>query len=123
MVVHYKSRFFQFEDIGFSILITTILISIVVFISKKLYQQEKKNTAQLIEEYRKSGENLKSTLNDKVSSLSIREREIFVLIIEGNSNKEIADKLNISLGTVKNHITSIYKKSDVSKRMDIINQI
>ena len=42
--------------------------------------------------------------------LSSREREIFLLIINGYSNKKIADKLFISISTVKKHIYSIFKK-------------
>lgn len=38
------------------------------------------------------------------------------MIAEGYSNKEISVSLNISLSTVKNHLTSIYKKINVSGR-------
>jgi LuxR family maltose regulon positive regulatory protein len=51
-----------------------------------------------------------------VEPLSKREMEIIRLIVEGYSNKEIAQKLYISLRTVKYHTTSIYAKLGVSGR-------
>jgi len=49
--------------------------------------------------------------------LSHREVEILNLVSEGLSNREIADRLVISEGTVKNHLTSILGKLDARDRM------
>lgn len=54
------------------------------------------------------------------SALTARELEIMNLIAEGNLNKEIADRLSISLQTVKNHIKNIYPKLGVSNRSEAI---
>jgi DNA-binding CsgD family transcriptional regulator len=54
-----------------------------------------------------------------IDNLSLREHDIFNLIIEGNSNKEIANQLNISINTVKFHIKNIYDKLDVSSRKEV----
>lgn len=51
-----------------------------------------------------------------VLPLSPREREIVSLLGSGASNKEIADRLNLAEGTVKNHVTSILTKLDVRDR-------
>ena len=48
--------------------------------------------------------------------LSAREAEILVYIAQGNSNKQIAEALHISDQTVKNHITSLFKKLAVDGR-------
>lgn len=53
---------------------------------------------------------------DKIESLTNRELEVLIQIAEGMINKEIAIKLNISERTVKNHISSIFKKIDVTDR-------
>ena len=50
------------------------------------------------------------------SPLTNREMEILELIIEGLSNKEIALRLSISQQTVKNHVTSILAKLNLSDR-------
>jgi len=47
---------------------------------------------------------------------SPRERDIVSLLGSGASNKEIADRLNLAEGTVKNHVTSILTKLDVRDR-------
>lgn len=52
----------------------------------------------------------------RLDSLSKREIQVLELIAEGNFNKEIAEKLFISEKTVKNHVSSIFKKIDVSDR-------
>lgn len=48
--------------------------------------------------------------------LTNREREILNLVGEGMSNTEIAKKLYISVGTVKNYISNLYSKLEVEDR-------
>ncbi len=48
--------------------------------------------------------------------LSFREKEILQWITHGLSNKEIADKVGLAEGTVKNHISNIFGKMDVLDR-------
>ncbi len=50
--------------------------------------------------------------------LTSREEEVLQLIGEGLTNKEIADRLVIEVGTVKNHVHRILHKLDVSSRED-----
>ena len=42
--------------------------------------------------------------------------EVLICVANGMFNREIADKLNISERTVKNHVTNIFKKIDVADR-------
>lgn len=58
----------------------------------------------------------KNSDKEKMKNLTKRELEVLVLVSEGMFNKEIADKLSISERTVKNHISSIFKKIDVGDR-------
>ena len=53
---------------------------------------------------------------DKIDSLTKRELEVLIQVANGMFNKEIATSLNISERTVKNHISNIFKKIDVSDR-------
>ncbi len=48
--------------------------------------------------------------------LSEREREVLVLLAQGASNREIADKLVITEGTVKNHVSNILGKLQAENR-------
>lgn len=53
---------------------------------------------------------------DKIDSLTKRELEVLIQVANGMFNKEIATSLNISERTVKNHLSNIFKKIDVSDR-------
>lgn len=53
---------------------------------------------------------------DKIELLSRREMEVLIQVANGLINKEIANLLSISERTVKNHISNIFKKIDVSDR-------
>jgi DNA-binding NarL/FixJ family response regulator len=56
----------------------------------------------------------------KVDLLTEREREVIELVCEGLKNKEIADRLFISLTTVRHHLTSIFGKLQVASRFELI---
>jgi DNA-binding NarL/FixJ family response regulator len=56
-------------------------------------------------------------------SVTDREYRIIELLAEGQANKQIASDLHISEQTVKNHIYSIYKKTGVFSRVELINKI
>ncbi|MBX3011449.1 MAG: response regulator transcription factor [Caldilineaceae bacterium] len=55
---------------------------------------------------------------EQYDELTEREREILNLIATGLTNQAIADQLFIEVGTVKNHIHSIFDKLNVSSRKD-----
>lgn len=58
--------------------------------------------------------------NKTPSSLSDKENEIVVAIVDGLSYKLIADRLNISIETVRFHIKSIYRKLHVHGKAEVI---
>src|SRR5215831_7163097 len=57
-----------------------------------------------------------------IDILSVRENEILHLLAEGLLYKEIADQLNITTGTVSQHIHNIYEKLHVQNRTEAINK-
>lgn len=60
---------------------------------------------------------------DIFADLSKQEKNVQGLILQGKSNKEIANELFISLNTVKTHITNIYAKLRVSSRQELLRKI
>jgi len=57
--------------------------------------------------------------NDKKNEdtrLTKREKDVLLLLVRGHSNKDMADVMFISEKTVKNHLTSIFKKLGVKDR-------
>ncbi len=57
------------------------------------------------------------------SILTKREREVFELLIKNNSTKEIADKLFVSQKTVRNHISNVMQKLNVSGRAQAVIEL
>jgi DNA-binding NarL/FixJ family response regulator len=53
-------------------------------------------------------------------ALSVREREVLKLIVEGESNKEIAEELFISVRTVESHRASIISKLKVKSVAELV---
>ncbi len=56
-----------------------------------------------------------------IAALTIQERNIFALLKEGKSNKEIADECAVSVSTVKSHINNIYSKLKIKSRKEILD--
>lgn len=62
----------------------------------------------------------KKGIVDRYDSLSEREREVFQLIAEGHSNKDIADLLSVGLSTVETHRTHILQKLDIHSTAELV---
>lgn len=61
-----------------------------------------------------------SNVNDLISK---REQEVLELLSKGFLYKEIGDKLNITLSTVKRHLNHIYQKLQVQNKTEAINKM
>ena len=66
----------------------------------------------------KSKENVQE--EQAYGDLTEREREIASLLAEGLTNRQIADRLYISEGTVKNYISTIYDKTGIHDRVKLV---
>ena len=58
--------------------------------------------------------------NDRFELLTDRERQVYQLLAEGNSNKEIANRLNLSLHTVETHRWRIMEKLDLHSTAELV---
>ncbi|MFE6649934.1 response regulator transcription factor [Nocardioides sp. NPDC057772] len=56
-----------------------------------------------------------------VAGLTTREVEVLALITQGLSNKDIADKLVVSVNTLKSHIRQTYRKIEVTTRSQAVS--
>jgi DNA-binding NarL/FixJ family response regulator len=59
-------------------------------------------------------------VSDRFELLTNRERQIYQLLAEGNSNKDIANRLNLSLHTVETHRWRIMDKLDLHSTADLV---
>ncbi len=65
-------------------------------------------------------ENVTINQVDNFNSLTKREKDVLLLVTQGESNKSIADKLVLSEVTVKSHLNSIFKKLNVTNRTQAV---
>jgi DNA-binding NarL/FixJ family response regulator len=82
------------------------------------------STADLIRRLAKKGSpnsavGARVGLREQTAVLSLREREIVVLVAQGFKNKEMAERMFISEQTVKNHLHNIFAKLGVSDRLEL----
>lgn len=61
-----------------------------------------------------------SGVEDPYGALTVREREVFRLVVEGKSNEEIAGILSISPKTVDNHRTRLMNKLEVHSSAELV---
>jgi DNA-binding NarL/FixJ family response regulator len=72
-------------------------------------------TGRLLSEYQRLSA-APADEEDGIAALTAREKEVLALIARGESNRNIARRLFISEKTVKNHVTSIFRKLRVEDR-------
>jgi DNA-binding NarL/FixJ family response regulator len=77
-------------------------------------------TAKIMAEFSRLSRPMPKPDATLIDPLSSREIEILRLVSTGLSNKEIADKLVIAEGTVKNHLTNILAKLSAKDRMQAV---
>ena len=96
----------------------TILLKAI----KKVYQGEvwidRSLTAKLLEEANKIKQQNREA-QKKIGTLTAREFEIIKLIAEGLINKEIARRLFVNEKTIRNHLTVIYHKLELTNRVEL----
>jgi ATP/maltotriose-dependent transcriptional regulator MalT len=136
--LHLNSKV-QKSKIVIQFLAIVILIVIAVFfilynkIRIKNQNLEIKNMRHKIEDYLQHITDLeKKEIEDDINSsmphkekfgLSNREKEVLQLIAQGLKNQEIADKMFVSLSTVKTHTKNIYEKLNVRNRIEAVKKI
>jgi DNA-binding NarL/FixJ family response regulator len=54
------------------------------------------------------------------AALSYREQQILLHVSKGLTNKEIADRLGLTVGTIKHYVTQLFKKMNVRNRLEAI---
>jgi DNA-binding NarL/FixJ family response regulator len=75
-------------------------------------------TRILVEEY--VTEMQRRGVEDSYDLLTLREKEILQLLVAGLSNREVADKLNVSVATVETHRNNIFQKLHVHNLPELI---
>jgi len=74
----------------------------------------------ILRSYVKNAKSRNDDPENKLSTLTRREHELLVMVVEGMSNSCIADQLSISIRTVETHKTSILHKLELNSTVDLV---
>jgi len=96
----------------YAIVVAVIFLVLGIWAGKHIFASKKGE---------KNEEALQHTDSDQFG-LSSREKEVLAMLALGLSNQEIADKLFVSLNTVKTHLSNIYMKLDVKRRTQAVKK-
>ncbi len=107
-VIHFKTMIHDLSLEIFGAIIALIFLGVGILISKVIIKR--KAARQMHIE------------NSKAASLSPREQDVLILIAQGFSNQEIADKIFVSVNTTKTHISKIYQKLNVTRRTQAVSK-
>jgi len=123
LLLQYKKGERQYHPpLSLFIIISVLLICSVLL---NIYFGSKRSRTQVValqpsqNEPPALGVNKEDGIRALIESLTIKEREILSMIHEGLSNKEIADRLNVEVSTVKTHVSRIYQKTDIKNRKEV----
>ncbi len=105
-IVHYKTIIRDLTIEAFGVIIGVLFLFLGAWLGKYYLVKRRLNEGYYA---------------DKLG-LSNREIEVLRLVAEGYSNKEIADKLFVSLNTTKTHLSNIYSKLGVSRRTQAVQK-
>ena len=86
------------------------------FVKKKEVLVVKEVFVQPTENFEVNENNLKQL------SISKREHEVLILMAQGLSNQEVADKLFVSLNTIKTHSSKLFEKLNVQRRTQAVQE-
>ncbi len=136
-----KDNVNQKKQIIIQFLIIGLLVLSAGFIVFSFFQYKKRKALEIekmqndIYEYLTQLENVNKSISvlklhskaeilNKIKEFDItdREKDVLFLIAEGLSNNEIAEKLFISLSTVKTHTSNIFYKLDVKNRIEAVKK-
>lgn len=103
---------------NYPILIFLMIVISLLFIV--LYIRINKSKIENLSNQIKDQSKVKSEdFNALLSELTVRQKEVYDLIISGKTNKEIMSQLFIEQSTLKTHINQIYKKLKIKNRKEL----
>ncbi len=114
LLEYFEYRYFVHElsTEVFVFLIALIFTGLGLWVGKKLTNQTKIESPPF-EQNEKAIQYLK---------ISERELEVLELVAQGLSNKQISDKLFVSVNTTKTHLSHLYEKLDVKRRTQAVEK-
>jgi DNA-binding CsgD family transcriptional regulator len=112
-------RYFVHDlSMEFYIGMIALLFTVVgVWIGLKLTRKKQEIVIQSVQ-----GDFIRNEKQLEQTGISSREYEVLELMAQGYSNQEIAEKLFVSLNTIKTHITNIFLKLEAKRRTQAVQR-
>lgn len=108
---------------GRNVIDSKVMQRLAVLVSTNSQKSNCHTEADNVKRFHYDKQNCSAAYIDLVDNMTNREKEICTLLVQGLTNKQIADMLYISEGTVKNYISSIYDKTGIHDRAKLIVSI
>lgn len=99
LINHYFEFNYWFLILAIIVVLSLILMIYILFFHKNFEKDESEVVKELSVKYK----------------LSSQEKKVLELLVMDYTNQEIADKLFVSINTIRNHIANIYKKTNMKK--------
>ncbi len=99
--------------------IAILLVGISIYAISIWIKIEKNIIENKINEIKKKYDLENNEKELKLDMLSLRQHEVFQLIVMGKSNKEIMEELFVEHSTLKTHINKIYKILEIKNRKEL----
>jgi DNA-binding NarL/FixJ family response regulator len=80
----------------------------------------RKALAEALESLQRKTQEMNPPLSEMQEALTEREQEVVRWVIQGMTNKEIASRLGISDKTVKSHLSNVFSKLKISRRLQLV---
>ena len=100
-----------------------LLIVISTFLVVLYIQISKKKIANLSIQIKNQSEDNTKDFNSLLVGLTVRQKEVYDLIVSGKTNKEIKSELFIEQSTLKTHINQIYRKLNIKNRNELKSKL
>ncbi|MCI0706727.1 MAG: LuxR C-terminal-related transcriptional regulator [Ignavibacteriae bacterium] len=102
------------------IAVAFLAVGVYVGINHKSVKRYITNVKRAVSNLRRTSEVHRSSPPAYVEPLSKRETEVLALIAQGLSNEQVAERLFVSVSTVKTHLINIYSKLGVERRTQAV---
>lgn len=96
------------------------LIKAIQVVYQNEFWVQRKLVTQFINGDFTAGIGVEDRQQNKLAALTPREQDVLRSLVKGATNKEIANELFISEKTVKSHLNQVFKKMNVSRRLEAI---
>ncbi|GAA0892843.1 hypothetical protein GCM10009122_25220 [Fulvivirga kasyanovii] len=103
-------------------LIAVFFTILGVWVANQLSRRRVRTVVVEKEVYRSLQEDGIDEIELKKLNLTAREYEVLQLITQGHTNAEIAEKLFLSLSTIKTHVSNLFVKMDVKSRTQAVEK-